>query len=146
MLANALHRHLGELPSSRHGLSFTQEMTLQLLAEQEMSLGHLFARLTHECDPLPGQGDLQFRDRVLEMEGATARVYERRAGVDRSGAARAPWTDVLRITSLGRAVLKAETDFMSLQPPARWVGGVCIAMGQPDWRWDEYNRNAICLQ
>jgi hypothetical protein len=89
---------------------------------------------------------LQFCDRVLEMEGASARVYERRAGVDRNGEMRTPWTDVLKVTDLGRAVLNAEMDFMSLQPPARWVGGVRIAAGQPDWRWDEQNGEAICRQ
>ena len=29
------------------------------------------------------------------MEGASARVYERRSAVDRNGEARPPWTDVL---------------------------------------------------
>jgi len=142
LLANALHRHLRELPSTVHGLSFTEEMALQLLAEGEMTLGHLAGRLTYERDPLPGQGDLQVRDRVLNMEGASARVYERRAGVDRNGQARPPWTDVLTITDLGRAVLKGKVDFLSLRPPARWVGGVRVESDLPGWRWNEQTRNA----
>ncbi len=38
LLANALHRHLRELPSTVNGLSFTEEMALQLLDENEMNL------------------------------------------------------------------------------------------------------------
>jgi hypothetical protein len=142
LLANALHRHLRELPSGANGLSFTEEMSLQLIAEQEMSLAHLFGRLTYERDPLPGQGDLQVRDRVLNMEGT--RVYERRPDVGRNAETRPPWTDVFTITDLGRAVLKGEVDFLSLRPPSRWVGGVEIGAGLPDWRWNEELRDVIC--
>jgi len=145
LLAKALHRHLLELPSSVNGLSFTEDMALQLLAEDEINLGRLHARLTYEFDPLPGQGDLQMRDRVLNMEGANARVYERRAGIEPNGEARPPWTDVLTITDLGRAVLKGDVDFLSLRPPNRWVGGVRIGPGMPDWRWNEQMKDAMCL-
>ncbi len=144
LLANALRRHLRELPSSEHGLSLTQEMALQLLAEGEMTLNHLFGRLTYERDPLPGQGDLQVRDRVLSMEGASARVYERRSGVGCNGAAGPPWTDVLTITDLGRAVLRGEVDYLSLRPPNRWVGGVPIGPALPDWRWNRQINDAVC--
>jgi hypothetical protein len=140
LLANALHRHLRELPSIVNGLSFTEEMALQLLAEKELNLNHLFGRLTYERDPLPGQGDLQVRERVFNMESATARVYERRPGIGRDGESRPPWTDVLTITELGRAVLKGDVDFLSLRPRSRWVGGVQIGAGFPDWRWDERKR------
>jgi Domain of unknown function (DUF1835) len=143
LLAPALHRHLRELPSNINGLSFTEELVLQLLAEGEMNLSHLFRRLTYERDPLPGQGDLQIRDRVLNMERADARVYERRPGVDRSGEAHPPWTDVFTLTDLGRVVLKGDVDFLSLRPSQRWVGGVQIATGQIDWRWDEASRNVV---
>jgi hypothetical protein len=78
------------------------------------------------------------------MEGASARVYERCAGVDRHGGARPPWTDVLTITDLGRAVLNGKLDFLSLGPPNRWVGGVQIGAGLPDWRWNEQRKNAVC--
>ncbi len=145
LLAKALHRHLRELPSSVNGLSLTEEMALQLIAEGEISLNRLFVRLTYEHDPLPGQGDLQVRDRVLSMEGASARVYERRPGVGPDGKARPPWTDVFTITDLGRAVLKGELDFLSLRPPNRWVGGVQIGAGLPDWRWNEQIKDAVCL-
>jgi hypothetical protein len=145
LLANALHRHLRELPSSVNGLSFTEELAMQLLAEDDINLIRLIGRQVFERDPLPGQGDLNVRNRLKNMESASARVYERRAGVDRNGQARPPWTDVLTITDLGRAVLKGEVDFLSLRPSNRWVGGVQIGTGLPDWRWNEQTRNAVCM-
>jgi hypothetical protein len=145
LLASALHRHLRELPSSVNGLSFTEEMALQLLAEGDISLIRLIGRQVFDRDPLPGQGDSQVRNRVFNMEGASARVYERRPGTAPDGEARPPWTDVLTITDLGRAVLKGEVDFLSLKPPSRWVGGVQIGTGMPDWRWNEKMKDAVRL-
>lgn len=143
LLAPALHRHLRELPSTRNGLSFTEQMALELLAEAPHSLDRLFQRITYERDPLPGQGDLQTRDRILGMEVPGALVFTREPGADREGRARSPWTDRLAITELGRRVLAGEVDFRALQPRPRWVGGVRIAAGEPDWRWDDTRRDAF---
>jgi hypothetical protein len=80
------------------------------------------------------------RDRVLAMERASRPPFVRRPGSDARGRSRPPWTDVLSITDTGRAVLAGELDYLSLGPPARWVGGVEIGPGRPDWRWDEVAR------
>jgi hypothetical protein len=142
-LAPALHRHLRELPSVENGLGFTQQMALSMLAEQPYSLNRMIGRMTYVLDPLPGQGDWQVRDRVLRMELARERVFTREPGLDREGRARPPWTDVLTLTDLGRAVLAGEVDFQSLAPPPRWVGGVRVSNDDPDWRWDESRRDAV---
>ena len=141
LLAPALERHLAELPSTRTGLSLTESLALALLAEKPHSLDLLFVRLSCEVDPLPGQGDLQFRDRLLDMEGAAEPVFTRAPGVDSGGRARPPWTDILTITDLGRRVLAGEADFRRLDPPARWVGGVQITPGVHCWRWDAAARD-----
>ena len=143
LLAPALHRHLRELPSVENGLGFTQQMALTMLAEQPLSLNRMIGRMTYLVDPLPGQGDSQVRDRLLSMELARERVFTRQPGVDREGRARPPWTDVLTLTDLGRAVLAGEVDFQSLAPPPRWVGGVRISQEDPDWRWDESRHDAV---
>jgi hypothetical protein len=151
LLARALHRHLRELPSAFSGLSLTEELALTLMAEPlphwdgTVNLGKIYGAIHWDVDPLPGQGDLHVRDRVLNMEGASARVFERRAGVGPEGKPRPPWTDILSITDLGRAVLKGDTDFMTLRPPGRWVGGVQIGAGMPDWRWNDKVKEAVCL-
>jgi hypothetical protein len=143
LLAPALHRHLRELPSVENGLGFTQQLALTMLAEQPRSLDRMIGRMTYVIDPLPGQGDSQVRERVLRMELARERVFTRQPGVDRKGRARPPWTDVLTVTDLGRAVLAGQVDFQSLAPPPRWVGGVRISTDAPDWRWDESRRDAV---
>lgn len=143
LLAPALHRHLRELPSLENGLGFTQQMALTMLAEQPRSLNRMFGRMNYFVDPLPGQGDSQMRDRVLPMEQARERLFTREPGLDREGRSRPPWTDVLTITGMGRAVLAGEVDFQSLAPPARWVGGVRVSVEDPDWRWDESRGEAV---
>lgn len=143
LLAPALRRHLQELPGFDDGLSLTERLALAILADGPASLQQIFVRLTHSDDPLPGQGDLQVRDRVLAMEGARERVFTRSPGVDDEGRARPPWTDVLAITDLGRRVLAGETDFRALAPPPRWVGGVRVAVGEPQWRWDEAHSDTV---
>ena len=143
LLAPALHRHLRELPSVENGLGFTEQMALTLLTEQPQSLIRMIGRMTYVLDPLPGQGDFQVRDRVLPMELARERTFTREPGLDREGRARPPWTDVLTLTDVGRAVLAGEVDFKSLAPPRRWVGGVRVSDDNPDWRWDESGRDAV---
>jgi Domain of unknown function (DUF1835) len=143
LLTSALHRHLRELPSSINGLSLTEELALTLLAKQPHSLNEMVGTMVWVTDPLPGQGDWNICHRVMDMEGASTRVFKRSPSVDREGNARPPWTDVFEITELGRAVLRGEVDFRSLHPPPRWVGGVEIAIGNADWRWDDQQRYAV---
>jgi hypothetical protein len=151
LLARALHRHLRELPSAFNGLSLTEELALKLMAEPpahwggSVDLEKIFSAMHWDIDPLPGQGDRHVLDRVLNMEGASARVFERSPGVGADGTTRPPWTDRLRITERGRAVLKGDEDFMSLAPPGRWVGGVEIGAGMADWRWNEKAGDAVRL-
>jgi hypothetical protein len=149
LLATSLHRHLRELPSTVNGLSFTEEMALKSIAEPPeqwggtANLNKIAGRMLWVTDPLPGQGDWHVRLRVLGMEAQSGRVFTRSPGLDNGGNARPPWTDVFVITELGRSVLRGEMDFRSLDPPPRWVGGVEIAPGNVDWRWDEAKRDAV---
>lgn len=146
LLAPALERHLRELPSINNGLSLTEEMALRLLAQSPLNLIRMIGRMTYETDPLPGQGDMNVRNRVLALERAREPLFTRRPGVDRQGRARTPWTDVLEISELGRAVLRGEVDLRDLHPPSRWVGGVHIGPANPDWRWDGRTHKAVLRQ
>ena len=86
-----------------------------------------------EREPLPWLSDLLFRFIVENMKRAEAPVFMGRfAGEDRH------WPkERLTITPLGKAVLAGEVDWMSLRPPARWLGGVSIPGTAPCWRWDD---------
>lgn len=140
LLAPALHRHLRELPDAATGLGLTQSLALELLEEGPQSLARLVGRLTWEKDPLPGQGDLQVRDRLFEMGQAREPLFLREPGLE--GERSPPWSDRLTITDLGRAVRRGEVDYQTLDPPARWVGGVEILGRTATWRWDEAGREA----
>ena len=148
LLGPALHRHLRELPSIVNGLSLTEELVLRLMAEPPphwegiVLLSRIYWQM-HEADPLPGRPDGAWGRRVLDMEGASARLFTRSPGVNREGRSNPPWTDELVITELGRSVLRGEVDFRSFNPLPRWVGGVEVAAGNVDWRWDEQLRDVV---
>ena len=130
-LGPALQRHLRELPSRRTGLSLTQSLLLHAIADGATTINDVWRRYV-QTEPLPFLGDTEFLRILTEMERVAAPVLER-TGVDASR----PFLDRVAITSLGRAVLRAEIDWLSLNPPPRWIGGVCIGAGARVWRWDE---------
>jgi hypothetical protein len=131
-LGPALHRHLQELPSSVNGLSLTQSLLLQILAREPASVGDLWRVSQDELEPLPFLGDTMFLHILNQMGGAHPAVYERSV-LDPER----PFSDRLAITHTGREVLEGVTDWLTLQPPIRWLGGVRIDPSTTNWRWDE---------
>jgi hypothetical protein len=88
--------------------------------------------LQAELEPLPFLGDTMFLHILDEMGRANPAVYERsELDPDR------PFGDRLTITQTGHEVLLGVTDWLSLHPPVRWLGGVRIDPSTPNWRWDE---------
>lgn len=131
-LGPALDRHLQELPSAANGLSLTQSLVLQMLDSKPTSVGDLWRVSQGELEPLPFLGDTMFLHIVNQMGRTHPGVYER-VVVDPDD----PFSDRLAITQTGREVLQGVTDWLSLQPPVRWLGGVRIDPSTPNWRWDE---------
>ena len=136
-LAGALHRHLQELPSIENGLGLTHHLLLQALAEGEAQrAGRLVGLVMHDRDPLPGLGDLGY-DQALRELAALPDALVQRSG----GHAPDAWhLDEVAITESGRAALEGRRDALALPFPERWVGGIRIAAGQRNWRWDERTR------
>ena len=133
-LATALRRHLQELPSLANGLGLTHELLLRALAEHGgCRAGRLVGLVMHDRDPLPGLGDIGY-DQVLREMATLAEPLVLRAGAQ---APREWHRDEVAITALGRAVLEGKRDWLELSVPERWVGGVRIAPGQRNWRWDD---------
>ena len=132
-LGRALRRHCQEFPWTTDGLGLTERLTLQLIAEEPQSVGLVFSRLTLEREPLPWMSDLIFRNIVEAMLRADRPVFS----TDFQGKDRRWFTQLLTITPLGRAVLAGEIDWLSLHPPARWLGAVRFSGATPCWRWEE---------
>ena len=146
ILGPALHRHLQQLPSLRNGLSLTEQLLLQRLSEGPREVVKLLGWLTFFGDPLPSTTDLQGLSTVENMLHPDRRLLSITAqgeGPGKGPGLHAIWRDTLELTELGRAVLRGDVDWMSLQPAARWVGGVHVGVRTPDLRWDEATREAV---
>jgi hypothetical protein len=133
LLAAAIRRHCQDFPWTTDGLGLTQRLILQLVGEQPQTIGAAFNALQTQREPLPFMTDLMMLRGVQHMQAAKPSVLESSwADEDRHWGRQ--W---LAITPMGRSVLTGETDFLSLHPPVRWLGGVRIAADAPCWRWDE---------
>ena len=128
-MARAIRRHCQELPWLRDGLGLTERLVMQLLSEGARTAGELFAALMQEREPMPWLGDIMLLFILDGMKAVRAPVFTSASGEE--GHRR------LTITDLGRAVLAGDVDWLSLSPPDRWLGGVCISAARPCWRWNE---------
>ncbi len=136
-MANALGRHLRELPSTFNGLGLTQQLTLEIIAERESpTAGDVFRALCLEREPLPYLGDTMFWHALLDLGRSTSPLFDVAQGKDPI-----PWPKRrLSITDAGRKVLDGSLDFLSLYQGERWVGGVRITGDTPCPKWDKGNR------
>jgi hypothetical protein len=132
-LAKAVRRHCQELPWTRDGLSLTERLVLQILSDGPRTVGEVFRILMREREPLPWLGDVMLLHILDSMKQSREPVF-----IGAFEAAHQHWRDEwLSITATGRAVLAGDVDWLSLEPPERWLGGVCIPAAPPCWRWEE---------
>ncbi len=132
-MANALGRHLQELPSTFNGLSLTQQLALEIIAENTpLRAGKVFRILMTEREPLPFLGDAMFWHVICDLNRVSEPLIQLETGQDHE-----PWPHhILSITPAGKRIIKGEIDFLSLYRSERWVGGVRIQSDQPCSRWD----------
>ena len=117
-------RLLEELPDVRSGLGRTERQILEALAAGPLEPAELFVAVAGREDP-PWLGD----DSVFALAG------DLRPLVALAGGRYA-------LTPDGEAVLSGA----ATRPPAdRWLGGVHLGPGQPDWAWDPEARRPIRL-
>ena len=132
-LARALRRHCQELPWVGNGLGLTQRLILEVLVERPRTIGQVLGELMHGRDKLPFLTDLMLADFIRNMKRVSEPVFT--GAFDNED--RRWFRERLTITPLGRAILADDVDWLSLSPPERWVGGVCIRADRQFWRWDE---------
>jgi len=129
----ALRRHLQELPCTRNGLSLTEQLSLEMLNEAPMTAGQMFKRLLSERDPLPWLGDIMYWFILQSMMQTSKPVFE----ISKSDLNK-PWHErLLTITDTGKKVLTGTQEWLSLNPPDRWLGGIQLCASHPCWRWDD---------
>jgi hypothetical protein len=138
-LAAALYRHLQELPAPENGLGLTHRLLLQILAEQGRKTVGRIVGLAMQRDPLPGLGDLGYEQVLHELAGLPDPLVLRTGGHEIHDRFR----DEVVLTDMGQAVLRGRVNWLELPVPERWVGGVCIRVGQKNWHWDETARSVM---
>jgi hypothetical protein len=144
-MAGAILRHLQELPSTASGLSLTEQLALDLLAEHgPMTAQRLFARLNREREPLPFLGDAMFWPVLAGMaDGRRPLIEAPPDGADHHNG----WPGRrINLTAHGALVRQGSADWQVDAPAPRWVGGVEIAPGEPGWRWDAVANHPIPAQ
>jgi hypothetical protein len=118
-LAPALLRFCAEYPSTRQGLSRTEEIILALLAEQPLEPGPLFEAFQRAEEPR-FLGDLSFFRVVGGLQTGPQPLLDQD----------------LRLTAHGRAVLEGSADRIRGNGIDRWLGGVHLSGADSPWRWD----------
>jgi hypothetical protein len=118
---DGFERLLEELPDVRTGLGRTERQILEALAGGALAPGELFVAVAAHEDP-PWLGDTTVFVLADDLAPLVAGRYE--------------------LTDAGRAVLAGATT----RPPIdRWIGGVHLGPGQPDWAWDPDTRRPVRL-
>ncbi|MBS9432982.1 DUF1835 domain-containing protein [Photorhabdus hainanensis] len=131
-LSQALLRHCQEFPSFDNGLGLTEQLVLNILAEQPCTNEQLFQQLTEHHEPLPWLGDIML-DAIID----NLRLSPESAIYFDSGSL------TLILTQFGQELLSNKRDWMDSFPLERWLGGVCITGDQSCWRWDQQRRTLI---
>ena len=137
-MANALERHLQELPSTFNGLGLTQQLALEIIAERESITGaEVFRTLCLEREPLPYLGDIMFWHELRDLGRSAKPLFDITQDEDPT-----PWPRRhLSITETGRKVLDGSLDFLSLYRGERWVGGIQVNGDAACPRWDHNKRS-----
>ncbi|MFQ6572276.1 DUF1835 domain-containing protein [Pseudomonas sp. UM16] len=132
LLAPALLRQLQELPSLSDGLSLSERLSLQIIAEfGEVPFARVFAELMAKREPLPYLGDMMFHALLRPLiDAPTPLITETQPELE--------WPKrTLKLTALAQRVLAGEAYWLEQSAPERWVGGVCLRAGQGHWALDE---------
>lgn len=132
-LGRALARFAREYPWAHDGLALSQRLVLQLVANRPRTAGAVFRALTQQAEPLPWLADLMFRDLLETLSSSTEAAIVIEPGHDDNSWAE----DEVSLTNSGRDVLAGKRQWHSLGPAERWLGGVRIGHGAPDWVWNE---------
>lgn len=137
-LGPALRRHLEEFPSTRTGLSRSEQQALEVIAAGAATTGDAFPQAHHQREEPVFLGDTVFawylermsrvREPLLVFDDGTP-VMAPRQGDDE----RAFWDRGVRLTDAGTRVLSGDENAVALNGIDRWLGGVHLeaAPGRP---------------
>ncbi len=137
-LAPALERHLEEFPSTRTGLSRSEQQALEALDGGALTPAEAFPRSHHEREDPVFLGDTVFAWYLERLSRVTVPLVTLEGGATvlapaTDADARTFWNARLALTDAGRAVLAGRENHVALNGIDRWLGGVHleVAPGRP---------------
>jgi hypothetical protein len=135
-LDGALLRLLEEYPSTRNGISRTEDRALRVLGlgaleGKRPGLVDAYITAAHEGEDRVFLGDMVFRSLIEDLaSGPVPLVRIRRTR-------RSFWAWRARLTRAGRAVVEGRADRVRLRGIDCWLGGVHLQGREAAWRWNK---------
>lgn len=132
-LKRALLRHLHEFPNTRHGLSMTEALMLQAVADGAKTGVEVFRKMYRETEPMPFLGDVMFFRDMEHLIDAPEPALT----------AAADWREPFELTGFGKALLQGEEDWVRTNGINEWRGGVHLLGEGPVWRWSDQDSRPV---
>lgn len=136
-LKKALEAHTARYPSMQNGLTAIQQLTLELLVDDEVSILSLFQSVSEQASHY-GLGDLQFWGILDGLWHCNKPLIQVLGGdkLPRYGEAWPPQFENFRvkITKMGNLILHSKQDQIILNGIDEWIGGVHLVGTKDVWR------------
>jgi hypothetical protein len=138
-LKKALGAHTARYPSIQNGLAAIQQLTLELLVDDEVSILSLFQKISEQASGY-GLGDLQFwstLDGLWHCEEPLVQVIGG-TSLPRYGEEWPTQFEKYRVklTEMGKLILASKQDHIFLNGINEWIGGVHLVGTKAIWRLD----------
>ena len=149
-LAPALNRLIEEYPSTSDGLARSERQALEAVAEGPCTAEQAF-RTSAAREEFAYLGDASFERYLIRLGEDPAPLIRFLDGGILEPAlpddpARSFWSRDLELTEDGSSVLDGRVNRMKLLPLERWVGGVHLTAGRPEWRREPADGTLIAWQ
>ena len=140
----ALDRELEELPSTLNGLSRSESQILEAVSQGPASFHEIFNSCANREERIfCGDSILAlYIERMSQDDNALIR-YTSGDLIDAPHSeedSRAFRNAEMALTENGRAVLRADQDWIQMGGSDRWIGGVHLEGSRAAWRWDPDSR------
>lgn len=138
-LKNAFTRHLEQFPSTKNGLSRTEQQILNAVAEGNKTPQEIFYydQAQEECVFM---GDWTLWNYIKNLCEAFVPLLRLENDVEfklpKNDSDDAFLSQKLELTKVGKDVLENKCDAIELNGIDRWLGGVHLHHEKPIWRWD----------
>jgi len=149
-LRAALLRQLEQFPSTRDGLSRTEQQILQAVSEGPTTLGTAYRSSQIEMEDAPFMEQPTFLYDIKRLCSGKPNLVEFVDGpalADQDGPPydNAVWERSLQLTDIGRKILMGQADSVRLYGIDRWLGGVRLHGPHAAWRWDRRRAVIVAL-